>query len=41
MTQIRNIRKMYIEKGKNISQIARENSHDLPSCILLSVFVIL
>ncbi|SHJ22235.1 Transposase [Lutispora thermophila DSM 19022] len=28
MTQIKNIRKMYFEEGKNISQIARETGHD-------------
>jgi len=28
MTQIKDIRKMYFEEGKNISQIARETGHD-------------
>jgi len=28
MTQIHDIRKMYFEEGKNISQIARETGHD-------------
>ena len=28
MTQIKNIRKMYFEEGKNISQISRETGHD-------------
>lgn len=28
MTQAHDIRKMYFEEGKNISQIARETSHD-------------
>jgi len=28
MTQIKNIRKMYFEEGKNISQIARETGYD-------------
>lgn len=28
MTQTKNIRKMYFEEGKNISQIARETGHD-------------
>jgi predicted DsbA family dithiol-disulfide isomerase len=28
MTQVHNIRKMYFEEGKNISQIARETGHD-------------
>ena len=28
MTQIKDIRKMYFEEGKNISEIARETGHD-------------
>lgn len=28
MTQIHDIRKMYFEEGKNISQIARETGYD-------------
>ncbi|PNT94552.1 hypothetical protein CDQ84_17910, partial [Clostridium thermosuccinogenes] len=28
MTQIKDIRKMYFEEGKNISQIARETGYD-------------
>ncbi len=28
MTQIKDIRKMYFEEGKNISQIAKETGHD-------------
>jgi len=28
MTQVKDIRKMYFEEGKNISQIARETGHD-------------
>jgi len=27
MTQIKDIRKMYFEEGKNISEIARETGH--------------
>jgi predicted DsbA family dithiol-disulfide isomerase len=28
MTQVKDIRKMYFEEGKNISQIARETGYD-------------
>ena len=28
MTQIRDIRKMYFEEGKNVSQISKETGHD-------------